>query len=60
MQAAQLGYYRGILNQLDAIEAAEPASAAWVAQMRSLAQQFRFEEICAALLKPAAALGAAP
>ena len=39
----QLGYYRGILNQLDEIEAAQPECAAFAAAMRELARQFQFE-----------------
>jgi CheY-like chemotaxis protein/anti-sigma regulatory factor (Ser/Thr protein kinase) len=42
-EVVTLGYYRGILNQLDAIEAAQPASAPFVANMRGLARQFQFE-----------------
>jgi len=38
-----LGYYRGIINQLDAIESAQPACAAFVASLRGLAKQFQFE-----------------
>ena len=39
----QLGYYRGILNQLDDIEAAQPECASFAAAMRELARQFQFE-----------------
>jgi signal transduction histidine kinase/CheY-like chemotaxis protein/purine-cytosine permease-like protein len=42
-EAVALGYFRGIMNQLDAIDAAEPACAAWTAGQRALARQFRFE-----------------
>ncbi|HSV55112.1 MAG TPA: ATP-binding protein [Burkholderiaceae bacterium] len=38
-----LGYYRGILNQLDEMEAAHPGSAAFVALLRELARQFQFD-----------------
>ncbi|MGE0331146.1 MAG: ATP-binding protein [Ramlibacter sp.] len=41
----QLGYYRGIMNQLDQIEAEEPATAALVAQWREHARRFQFEAI---------------
>jgi hypothetical protein len=44
-QAAELGYYRGILNQLDAIDAAQPGCAAFTAALRSSARQFQFEAI---------------
>jgi hypothetical protein len=42
-EAAQLGYYRGIMNRLDSIEATQPQCAAFVAAMRELARQFGFE-----------------
>ena len=42
-EVVDLGYYRGILNQLDEIEAAQPQSAAFVVDMRALARQFQFE-----------------
>ncbi|WP_414708668.1 hybrid sensor histidine kinase/response regulator [Ramlibacter sp.] len=48
-EAVQLGYYRGILAQLDAIEAAEPECAGFVCAMRELARQFRFEAIASEL-----------
>jgi CheY-like chemotaxis protein len=44
-QAVQLGYYRGILNQLDAIDASQPGCAAFTGAMRDLARQFQFEAI---------------
>jgi len=43
--AVQLGYYRGIMNQLDAIAAAQPACASFVDDVRELARQFQFEAI---------------
>ena len=42
-EVVNLGYYRGILNQLDEIEAGQPQSSAFVADMRLLARQFQFE-----------------
>jgi CheY-like chemotaxis protein len=42
-ELVSLGYYRGILNQLDSIETTQPASAAFVTRMRALAKQFQFE-----------------
>jgi signal transduction histidine kinase/CheY-like chemotaxis protein/purine-cytosine permease-like protein len=44
-EVVSLGYYRGIMNQLDAIDAANPACALWVADLRGLARQFQFEAI---------------
>jgi len=38
-----LGYYRGILNQLDAIAHDSPHCETFVAKMRELAKQFQFE-----------------
>jgi CheY-like chemotaxis protein len=49
--AVQLGYYRGIMNQLDVIEAAQPACAAFTAAMRDLARQFQFEAMSRELSK---------
>jgi signal transduction histidine kinase/DNA-binding NarL/FixJ family response regulator len=48
-QAVQLGYYRGILNQLDAIEQAQPECAGFTEAMRTLARQFQFEAIARAI-----------
>jgi CheY-like chemotaxis protein len=42
-EVVQLGYYRGIQNQLDEIEAAQPECASFAAAMRELARQFQFE-----------------
>ncbi|RYY79590.1 MAG: hypothetical protein EOO24_43610, partial [Comamonadaceae bacterium] len=48
-QAVQLGYYRGILNQLAAIDTAQPECADFTGAMRELARQFQFEAIGRAL-----------
>jgi signal transduction histidine kinase/DNA-binding NarL/FixJ family response regulator/purine-cytosine permease-like protein len=48
-QAVQLGYYRGILNQLDAIDRAQAECAAFTAHLRELARQFQFEAIARTL-----------
>ena len=42
-EVVTLGYYRGIMNQLDEMEAAYPATSGFVAEMRELARQFQFE-----------------
>ena len=42
-QAVGLGYFRGIMNQLDDIDAEQPECAAWTDAQRALARQFRFE-----------------
>jgi signal transduction histidine kinase/CheY-like chemotaxis protein/purine-cytosine permease-like protein len=44
-EAVQLGYYRGVLNHLGAIEAAQPECAPLVHELRELARQFQFETI---------------
>lgn len=44
-EAVALGYFRGIMKQLDQIDAAEPQCAAWSTAQRSLARQFQFEQI---------------
>ena len=48
-EAVGLGYFRGIMNQLDAIDAAQPECAAWTAAQRALARQFQFEAMSRAL-----------
>jgi CheY-like chemotaxis protein len=47
--AVQLGYYRGILNQLEAIEAAQPACEGFARDLRAMARQFQFEAMVQAL-----------
>jgi signal transduction histidine kinase/purine-cytosine permease-like protein len=42
-QALGLGHVRGIGRELDAIEAADPAHAAFVARLRAMAREFRFD-----------------
>jgi signal transduction histidine kinase/purine-cytosine permease-like protein/DNA-binding NarL/FixJ family response regulator len=42
-EAVQLGYYRGILNQLDLIERNDAAMRPYCLRMRELAQQFQFD-----------------
>ena len=59
-QAVQLGYYRGILNQLEAIDGAQPECAGFTAKLRELARQFQFEAIARTLAdRPLAAQGGA-
>jgi hypothetical protein len=48
-----LGFVRGILNQLDKIEKAQPECAGFVAGMRLLARQFEFEAMGRQLEAPA-------
>ncbi|MEJ8855579.1 ATP-binding protein [Variovorax robiniae] len=42
-EAIGLGYFRGIMNQLDDIDAAQPECASWTEAQRTLARQFQFE-----------------
>jgi signal transduction histidine kinase/CheY-like chemotaxis protein/purine-cytosine permease-like protein len=42
-EVVSLGYYRGIMNQLDEIDTHQPQSASFTAEMRGLARQFQFE-----------------
>ena len=44
-QAVGLGYFRGIMNQLDDIDTAEPACLAWTTAQRVVARKFQFEQI---------------
>jgi signal transduction histidine kinase/DNA-binding NarL/FixJ family response regulator len=43
LQLVQLGYPRGVLNKLDAIEAGQPGAAAFCAALREQARAFQFE-----------------
>jgi signal transduction histidine kinase len=49
LEVVQLGFYRGILNKLADIEKQQPATAAFVEDMRLLARQFRFEAMASQL-----------
>jgi CheY-like chemotaxis protein len=42
-EALQLGYYRGVLQQLDALARLAPERQAFVEQLRELARQFQFD-----------------
>lgn len=50
--AVQLGYYRGIQQQLDAIEKVQPECAAFTVRLREMARQFQFEAIARELARP--------
>ncbi|MDR7308301.1 ATP-binding protein [Rhodoferax saidenbachensis] len=56
-ELVRLGFYRGIMNKLDAIDAAHPECAAFTQSMAALARQYQFESIAAQLQK---ALDASP
>jgi signal transduction histidine kinase/CheY-like chemotaxis protein/purine-cytosine permease-like protein len=57
LRAVQLGWYRGILNQLDAIEREQPGCAAFCEALRELARQFQFEAIARELARAPAVMG---
>ncbi|MFT4268541.1 MAG: hypothetical protein QM586_15185, partial [Xenophilus sp.] len=59
-EAVSLGYLRGIMAQLDAIDAARPDCAPWTDGQRALARQFRFEAQAEAIQRALAAAEAAP
>ena len=42
-EVVALGYYRGILNQLDQIDASDPKYGQFVSTLREMAQKFQFE-----------------
>ncbi|MEJ8823538.1 ATP-binding protein [Variovorax humicola] len=48
-EAVGLGYFRGIMNQLDDIDAAQPECASWTEAQRTLARQFQFEAMSRAI-----------
>jgi signal transduction histidine kinase/FixJ family two-component response regulator len=54
-EAVQLGYLRGIMNELDEIDATQPACAAWTALQRTRARQFQFEAVAEAIRRAGAA-----
>ncbi|MDB5930208.1 MAG: integral rane sensor hybrid histidine kinase, partial [Polaromonas sp.] len=51
LEVVNLGFYRGILNKLAEIEKQQPATAAFVEEMRLLARQFRFEAMASQLAR---------
>jgi len=59
-EAVSLGYLRGIMKQLDAIDAARPDCAPWTDGQRALARQFRFEVQAEAIRSALATAEAAP
>ncbi len=51
LEVVSLGFYRGIMTQLAEIETRQPEAAAFVRDMRVLAQQFQFEAMSRKLKK---------
>jgi signal transduction histidine kinase/DNA-binding LytR/AlgR family response regulator len=60
LEVVNLGFYRGILNKLAEIEKQQPATAAFVEEMRLLARQFRFEAMATQLTQKTATEGERP
>ena len=50
-QLVSLGYFRGVMNQLDDIEALQPECASFVQHLRALARQFQFEAMSQYLVR---------
>jgi CheY-like chemotaxis protein len=48
-EAVSLGYLRGIMTQLDAIEQAQPECAAWSERQRALARRFELDALSRSL-----------
>ncbi|RYF30079.1 MAG: hybrid sensor histidine kinase/response regulator, partial [Comamonadaceae bacterium] len=48
--AVGLGYFRGIMNELDAIDSAQPECIAWTGAQRVLARQFQFDAMSRLML----------
>ncbi|RYF62715.1 MAG: response regulator, partial [Comamonadaceae bacterium] len=51
--AVGLGYFRGIMNELDAIDSAQPECIAWTGAQRALARQFQFEAMARLMVEEA-------
>lgn len=49
LELAQLGYYRGFVKRASALQLSHPDCAAWLADLQTLAREFRFETISATL-----------
>jgi CheY-like chemotaxis protein len=54
-EAVSLGYFRGIMNQLDDIDTEQPECMAWTEAQRVLARQFQFEAMSRALAEAVSA-----
>jgi signal transduction histidine kinase/purine-cytosine permease-like protein len=52
LEVVNLGFYRGIMNKLAEIELQQPATSAFVNDMRVLARQFQFEAMGRQLTSP--------
>lgn len=51
LEVARLGYYRGVLNQLQSLQVEHPECAAFIAQQETLARQYQFETMAEQLQK---------
>ena len=59
-ELVNLGYFRGIVRKLDEIEAADPAQAAFVNQLRGLARQFQLDAMTRLIRQALSEQAAAP
>ena len=51
LELVRLGFYRGIVNKLDAMALAQPQCAAFIQSMAALARQYQFETMASQLQK---------
>ncbi len=51
LEVARLGYYRGVLNQLQSLQVQHPECSAFIAQQEALARQYQFETMAEQLQK---------
>ncbi|NBW51109.1 MAG: response regulator, partial [Betaproteobacteria bacterium] len=51
LEVTRLGYYRGVLNQLQSLQVQHPECAAFIAQQEALARQYQFETMAEQLQK---------
>ncbi|NBX21525.1 MAG: hypothetical protein EBR58_09200 [Betaproteobacteria bacterium] len=51
LEVARLGYYRGVLNQLQSLQVQHPECAAFIAHQEALARQYQFETMAEQLQK---------
>ena len=60
LDVVNLGFYRGVLNQLAQIETAQTNTSSWVDDLRAMARQFQFEAMGQLIQQHLNPLGAAP
>jgi len=60
VEAARLGYLRGVLDELAAADAEDASVAGWTEPLRQMAQRFAFDALRERLADPAVAIAANP